>query len=262
MGKNKNLQDWGAAGVTPGKDDDNFGNYGDHLIKDLIKPGNQLVKRVKCFISQLYLRSVIHNLRILWTETAWARKYEPVLHELVQKYQDFFCEPINHEENIEWHDWRDGLENRKVSFDDETSVVQDFGSERPLEAAVDFHDDGLCQAEDSELALSLSKLKVENAHNTSTRGSAGKKRKKKKAGKKEDNSPVILWLRRDICIYDNRALVRASSFDQPVIPLFLWSESEEGRLACGGATKVWLEQALAVFAETLRDSCPHLRPQR
>ena len=41
MGKNKNLQDWGAAGVTPGKDDDNFGNYGDHLIKDLINPGKK-----------------------------------------------------------------------------------------------------------------------------------------------------------------------------------------------------------------------------
>ena len=169
----------------------------------------------------------------------------------MQKYQDFFCEPINHEENIERHDWRDGLENRKVNFDDETSVVQDVGSERYLEAAVDFHDDGLCQDEDSKLALSLSKLEVKDARNTSTRGSTGKKRKK--AGKKENNSPVILWLRRDLRIYDNQALVRASSFDQPVIPLFLWSESEEGRLACGGATKVWLEQALAVFAETLRD---------
>jgi len=41
MGKNKNLQDWGAAGVTPGKDDDNFGNYGDHLVKDLINPGKK-----------------------------------------------------------------------------------------------------------------------------------------------------------------------------------------------------------------------------
>ena len=41
MGKNQNLQDWGAAGVTPGKDDDNFGNYGDHLVKDLINPGKK-----------------------------------------------------------------------------------------------------------------------------------------------------------------------------------------------------------------------------
>ena len=105
-----------------------------------------MIKRVKCIISQLYLRSVIHNLRILWTETAWARKYEPVFHELVQKYQDFFCEPINHEENIERHDWRDGLENHKVNFDDETSVIQDAGSERYLEAAEEFHDDGLCEA--------------------------------------------------------------------------------------------------------------------
>ena len=197
----------------------------------------------------MYLRTVIHNLRILWTETAWAHKYESVFHELVEKYQDFFCERINHEENIERHDWREGLENYKVNFDDEAPVVLDAGSERFLQATEDFQDDGLCEAEDSKLAFNLSKLEVENARNV--RGSEGKKGKK--AGRKGKDCPVILWLRRDLRIYDNQALVKACSFGQPVIPVFLWSESEEGRLACGGASKVWLEQALGVLSATLRD---------
>ena len=171
----------------------------------------------------------------------------------MEKYQDFFCEPINHEENIERHDWRDGLENSKVNFDDETPVIQDAGSQRFLQSTEGFHDDGLCEAEDSKLAFNLSKLEVENARNSATRARGSEGRKGKKGAKKGKDCPVILWFRRDLRIYDNQALVKACSLDQPVIPVFLWSESEEGRLACGGASKVWLEQALAVLAGTLRD---------
>merc|ERR1719394_2338660 len=75
--------------------------------------------------------------------------------------------------------------------------------------------------------------------------------KKKKTDDKE--SPIILWFRRDIRTYDNQALVKACSLEKPVIPIFLWNEAEEGPLAAGGATKVWLEQALAVFSQTLFD---------
>ena len=65
------------------------------------------------------MKTVIHNLRILRTETVWGQKYKKVFLELVEVYQSFFCEEIDHEENIERHDWRDGLENQKVNFDDE-----------------------------------------------------------------------------------------------------------------------------------------------
>ena len=64
---------------------------------------------------------------------------------------------------------------------------------------------------------------------------------------------ALRWFRRDIRIYDNQALVKACSLEKPVIPIFLWNEAEEGPLAAGGATKVWLEQALAVFSQTLFD---------
>lgn len=39
MGKNPSLQDWGKAGAK--SDDDNIGNYGDHLVKDLVFPGKK-----------------------------------------------------------------------------------------------------------------------------------------------------------------------------------------------------------------------------
>ena len=198
------------------------------------------------------MKTVIHNLKVLWTETAWGQKYKPVFLELVDKYQDFFCEEIDHNANIERHDWREGLENHRVNFDDENLILEDDGSfEKYLEASEDFNDDASCEAEDAKLALNLSKLDVENTGKFLSKSSNGKKRKKSAAATKE--SPIILWFRRDLRTYDNPALVRACSFEQPVIPVFLWNEAEEGRLAAGGATKVWLEQALEVFSRTLGD---------
>ncbi len=67
------------------------------------------------------------------------------------------------------------------------------------------------------------------------------------------NKPVVLWFRRDLRIYDNPALVEACSFGAPVIPVFLWSEEEEGPLAAGGATKVWLHHALKSLNQSLLD---------
>lgn len=41
MGKNKSMSDWGDAGTNNNKDDDNFGNWGGHVVKDLIDPGKK-----------------------------------------------------------------------------------------------------------------------------------------------------------------------------------------------------------------------------
>ncbi len=41
MGKNKSVQDWSDAGAKGDKDGDNFGNWGKHLVKDLIDPGKK-----------------------------------------------------------------------------------------------------------------------------------------------------------------------------------------------------------------------------
>ncbi|XP_076449244.1 deoxyribodipyrimidine photo-lyase-like [Babylonia areolata] len=58
------------------------------------------------------------------------------------------------------------------------------------------------------------------------------------------NKPVIYWLRRDLRLHDNPALVAAFEKNAPVVLAFLWNEEEEGALAAGGATKYWLHFAL------------------
>ena len=83
--------------------------------------------------------------------------------------------------------------------------------------------------------------------------------KRKKKGKKTvlttssgipvslSNEPVIYWLRRDLRIHDNPALAAAAELCAPVIMVFLWSEKEEdpqNDIAAGGATKLWLHNAL------------------
>jgi len=88
----------------------------------------------------------------------------------------------------------------------------------------------------------------------------GKKKRKNKKKQKNtmerplSNPPVIVWFRRDLRIYDNPALVAASQTGAPVIPVFLWSDKEEGpttALANGGATKYWLHMALPTLNQDL-----------
>ena len=87
-----------------------------------------------------------------------------------------------------------------------------------------------------------------------------KKRNRKKKGKNKSvcdkTSPVILWLRRDLRIYDNPALVTAAyneaGEERSVIPVFIWNEEEEKeRFTNGGAAKVWLRRALDELNKSL-----------
>jgi len=202
-----------------------------------------------------YLKNVMHNIRILVTETVWGDRYRQVYDDLVGRYQEFYCEEVDHKENIERYDWREGLENSRVSFDDVTEGQDD---QKFLESVDDFLDDGGCQDEETALAFNLSLNEVRGSApkpsiaipNPNSPMEQNKSRKKKKK-KPLNEGPVILWFRRDIRIHDNPALVTACDLNRPVIPVFIWSEVEEGPLAAGGATKVWLEQALTVFQETL-----------
>ncbi|XP_052776578.1 deoxyribodipyrimidine photo-lyase-like [Mya arenaria] len=94
--------------------------------------------------------------------------------------------------------------------------------------------------------------------------SAGDGKKKKRNRKKQKNKiehplsnpPVIYWFRRDLRVYDNPALVAVSQTGAPVIPVFLWSDTEEGptsALATGGATKYWLHMALPTLNRDMKD---------
>lgn len=53
--------------------------------------------------------------------------------------------------------------------------------------------------------------------------------------------PLLLWVRRDLRLCDNPALIASLEVGAPVIPVFIWSpEEEEGpgiTVAMGGACK-------------------------
>lgn len=84
------------------------------------------------------------------------------------------------------------------------------------------------------------------------------KMKRSRRGRRKKNSlvpknpvlvkPVVVWFRRDLRLHDNPALIAALELGAPIIPVFLWSLSEETgqnfTLATGGASKYWLHHAL------------------
>jgi len=179
---------------------------------------------------KLHLRAVIHSLRVLVQETQQGSSLADLHGQLVTQYQQFFCEQIDHTENIERFDRRRGLENRRVNFDDEETFISD----EDLKELPDI--ESLTTA-----TVSLSINKPNSKH-----------KKSKKLPPKE--SPVILWFRRDLRLYDNPALVSACSLNRPVIPVFLWSQAEEGGAGAERAARVWLERALAALDSSLANS--------
>ena len=213
------------------------------LTEDQLSPAEFvaiLLSMYELEASKTFLRTVIHNVRILVTETIWGEKYSLAHRELVERYEEFFCEKIDHEERIENHG---RTEIPRTQFDEEP---ESFGTE--------FHDDGGCRDYETTLAFNLSLDETQQIPVKQSEPSHSKKpSNKNKKSARQTYSPVILWLRRDLRLYDNPALVFACSLSRPVVPVFLWNEEEEGREAAGGATKAWLEQALKVFSQALND---------
>ena len=62
--------------------------------------------------------------------------------------------------------------------------------------------------------------------------------------------PTIMWFRQDLRLTDNTALLAASQHSA-VIPVFLYSEPEEGLWPLGGAAKYWLHQSLTSLSASL-----------
>merc|ERR550532_1834837 len=173
------------------------------------------------------MRTIIENLKSLREANPWGGSLREIHKNLVEKYEDFFCESVADKDDIYWSD------NEEEKLD--------------LVSSEEFDDDKSGNPEEAALAFNLSLAEVEAEQKLCSKGhlpSSGdnRKRGKKKKKKKEEDSAVLLWFRRDLRLYDNPALVTACSLGKPVIPLFLWNEEEEGRLAAGGATKVWLEE--------------------
>jgi deoxyribodipyrimidine photo-lyase len=66
-------------------------------------------------------------------------------------------------------------------------------------------------------------------------------------------SPAIVWLRDDLRIADNPALVAAVEYGGPVVVLWLLDEESPGIRALGGASRWWLHHSLVSLASDLRE---------
>ena len=67
------------------------------------------------------------------------------------------------------------------------------------------------------------------------------------------NAATIVWLRLDLRLADNPALIAAVKRGLPVIPVFIWAPEEEGDWPPGTASRWWLHQSLAALDATLRN---------
>lgn len=67
-----------------------------------------------------------------------------------------------------------------------------------------------------------------------------------------DETPLLVWFRRDLRLDDNPSLVRAVSRGKPVIPVFIWAPEEEGKWAPGEASRWWLHHSLKMLDAGLR----------
>ncbi|XP_065139852.2 deoxyribodipyrimidine photo-lyase [Paramisgurnus dabryanus] len=74
--------------------------------------------------------------------------------------------------------------------------------------------------------------------------------------------PVLLWLRRDLRMRDNPALIGCLELGAPIIPVYLWNEVEEEgpgvTVTAGGASKYWLHHALVSLNVSLEQRGSHL----
>ena len=65
-------------------------------------------------------------------------------------------------------------------------------------------------------------------------------------------APVLLWLRQDLRLHDQPALV-AAAHDAPVIPVYILDDAAPGDWKMGGAQRWYLHHALTAFDASLRD---------
>ena len=63
----------------------------------------------------------------------------------------------------------------------------------------------------------------------------------------------IVWLRNDLRLADNPAVVAAIHRGGPIIPLFVWAPEEESPWAPGAAARWWLHQSLLQLDADLRE---------
>lgn len=66
-----------------------------------------------------------------------------------------------------------------------------------------------------------------------------------------DHRPVLVWLRSDLRLADNRALHAAACSGSPVVPVFVYAPAEEGPWPLGDAARDWLRRSLEALRREL-----------
>ena len=62
---------------------------------------------------------------------------------------------------------------------------------------------------------------------------------------------TLLWFRRDLRLADNPALNAAVTVGRPVIPIYIYDDTEAGEWAPGGASRWWLHASLAALSSEI-----------
>merc|ERR1712156_689844 len=90
--------------------------------------------------SKDFLKSIIGNLKSLATTTAWGGRYKEIQGDLVEIYEDFFCETIVDNEDIFWSDNEENLVEGDIGKLDlgTSDEFDDDKSGNPAEAALAF----------------------------------------------------------------------------------------------------------------------------
>jgi len=66
-------------------------------------------------------------------------------------------------------------------------------------------------------------------------------------------TPCIVWVRNDLRLHDNPALLAASKSGHPVIVCYIWSEEDQEPYPLGGASRAWLHDSLLEFSASLEN---------
>ncbi len=67
------------------------------------------------------------------------------------------------------------------------------------------------------------------------------------------SGPSIVWLRDDLRLHDNPALVAAAARDGAVVPLYVLDEESDGLRHLGGASRWWLHHSLDALSQAFAD---------
>jgi len=69
----------------------------------------------------------------------------------------------------------------------------------------------------------------------------------------DTDGAIIVWLRNDLRLDDNPALVHAAETKRPVVPVVVLDEESPGLRSLGGAHRWWLHRSLEALSSAMRD---------